>query len=194
MAVIMQRVVPEPPGWVELASKLAATGKAQKVLQKKENRWKVIFADPAYRKMSVLWSLTAAFLQFGYYGVNNWLPTYIVNELKFNLTKRTGYLVGTYMAVILGKMIAGYLADIFGRGAIYAFGGLTAAVFLPVIVMYHSPGNIIILLTLFGFLYRVPYGVNATYMTESFETKIRGTAVGGAYNIGRIGAAIPPQS
>jgi len=37
-----------------------------------------------------------------------------------------------------------------------------------------------------------PYGVNATYMTESFETDIRATAVGGAYNIGRIGAAIAP--
>ncbi len=44
----------------------------------------------------------------------------------------------------------------------------------------------------FGFLYGVPYGVNATYMTESFETAIRGTAVGGAYNLGRIGAVVAP--
>jgi AAHS family cis,cis-muconate transporter-like MFS transporter len=29
-------------------------------------------------------------------------------------------------------------------------------------------------------------------MTESFETHIRGTAVGGAYNIGRVGAAVAP--
>jgi AAHS family cis,cis-muconate transporter-like MFS transporter len=29
-------------------------------------------------------------------------------------------------------------------------------------------------------------------MTESFATHIRGTAVGGAYNIGRVGAAIAP--
>ena len=48
------------------------------------------------------------------------------------------------------------------------------------------------LLTAFGFLYGVPYGVNATYMTESFQTHNRGTAVGGAYNIGRVGAAIAP--
>jgi AAHS family cis,cis-muconate transporter-like MFS transporter len=38
----------------------------------------------------------------------------------------------------------------------------------------------------------VPYGVNATYMTESFETNIRATAVGGAYNLGRVGAAVGP--
>jgi AAHS family cis,cis-muconate transporter-like MFS transporter len=28
------------------------------------------------------------------------------------------------------------------------------------------------------------YGVNATYMTESFASRFRGSAVGGAYNIG----------
>jgi MFS transporter, AAHS family, cis,cis-muconate transporter len=48
------------------------------------------------------------------------------------------------------------------------------------------------LLTMFGFVYGMPYGVNATYMTESFDTRIRGTAVGGDYNIGRIGAAVGP--
>ena len=138
--------------------------------------------------------MTAGFLQFGYYGVNNWLPTYIVNELKFNFTKMTGYLIGTYSAMILGKIIAGYLADVFGRRWIYAFGGFATALSLPVIVNYHSPENIVLLLTFFGFLYGMPYGVAATYLTESFETRIRGTAVGGSYNIGRVGAAIAPTA
>jgi AAHS family cis,cis-muconate transporter-like MFS transporter len=48
------------------------------------------------------------------------------------------------------------------------------------------------MLVTFGFLYGVPYGVNATYMAESFAAKYRGTGVGGAYNIGRIGAALAP--
>jgi AAHS family cis,cis-muconate transporter-like MFS transporter len=34
--------------------------------------------------------------------------------------------------------------------------------------------------------------LHPTYMTESFETRIRGTAVGGAYNIGRVAAAAAP--
>ena len=61
-----------------------------------------------------------------------------------------------------------------------------------IVQLLATPGNVIVLLTLFGFLYGVPYGVNATYMTESFETSVRGTAVGGAYNIGRVGAALAP--
>lgn len=31
-------------------------------------------------------------------------------------------------------------------------------------------------------------------MTESFEARFRGSAVGGAYNIGRIGAAVAPAA
>ena len=194
-AVLMQRIVPEPSVWVELSKKLAAAAKtAREQKTTRENEWKVIFADRGHRKVFILWTLTAGFLQFGYYGVNNWLPTYLVNELKFNFTKMTGYLIGTYSAMILGKIIAGYLADIFGRRWIYAFGGFATAIALPIIVNYHSPENIVLLLTFFGFLYGMPYGVAATYMTESFETRIRGTAVGGSYNIGRVGAAIAPTA
>ncbi|HXP48145.1 MAG TPA: MFS transporter [Terriglobales bacterium] len=192
LAIFVRRVVPEPPGWTKAAAERKQAIAQGKTLAKRKSQWKAVLADPACRRIFVLWTLTSCFLQFGYYGVNNWLPTYVVNELKFNFTKMTGYLVGTYVAMIFGKIIAGYLADVFGRRWMYVFGGLSTAVFLPVIVRLHSPGNIIVLLTVFGFFYGIPYGVNATYMTESFQTHIRGTAVGGAYNVGRVGAAIAP--
>ena len=184
LALFIRRVVPEPPGWTQSAR--------TRTVEKSAGQWRSIFDSPPRRRMFVLWALTSCFLQFGYYGVNNWLPTYIVNELKFDFTAMTGYLVGTYVAMIIGKVIAGYLADRFGRRLIYVVGGFGTALFLPLIIQLQTPENIIVLLTLFGFLYGVPYGVNATYMTESFETEIRATAVGGAYNLGRIGAALAP--
>ena len=182
LALVIRRMVPEPPGW-----KAAAT--AARSSPTRPSAWRAVFASPRQRRVFVLWTLTACCLQFGYYGVNNWLPTYLVSELHFDFTRMTGYLVGTYVAMIAGKIVAGYLADIVGRRWMYVGGGLSTAVFLPLIVLLHTPENIIVLLTIFGFLYGVPYGVNAT---ESFETQVRGTAVGGAYNIGRAGAAIAP--
>ena len=184
LALFIRRVVPEPPGWQKAVRARATT--------EGRNQWKAVFASPQRRRIFLLWMLTSCFLQFGYYGVNNWLPTYIVNELGFNFTAMTGYLVGTYTAMILGKIVAGYLADKLGRRWMYVFGGLATAAFLPVIVQFQTPANIVVLLTVFGFLYGIPYGVNATYMAESFETHIRATAVGGAYNLGRIGAALAP--
>jgi AAHS family cis,cis-muconate transporter-like MFS transporter len=192
LAVVMQRIVPEPPSY--LAARAARESAPSRGSVKRESAAQLIFGNPAHRRMFLLWSLTAGLLQFGYYGVNNWMPTFLEKELHLKFSSMTGYMVGTYVAMILGKIVAGWLADKFSRRAVFAFGAFGAAVFLPVIVLYNSPANIVYLMTIFGFLYGIPYGVNATYMTESFETRIRGSAVGGAYNVGRIGAAIAPAA
>ena len=197
LAVVMQRFVPEPQAWLNAQAergKARLAGVRASVAEKRESMFKQIFGDPQARRMFVFWAMTAGFLQFGYYGVNNWMPSYLESELGMNLKSMTAYMVGTYTAMILGKILAGLAADRIGRRVVFAFGALGTAVFLPVIVLFQSPENILWMLILFGFLYGIPYGVNATYMTESFEAKFRGSAVGGAYNIGRIGAAVAPAA
>lgn len=183
LAIYIRLKIPEPKGWIE------AKQQPKKI---KKNEWFTIFNDPKTRVIFLFWILTSTFLQFGYYGVGTWLPTYIVDELGFDFKKMTGYLVGSYVAMILGKILAGWLADRFGRRNVYIIGGISTAIFLPFIYLYNTPANIIVLLTILGFLYGAQYGINSTYMSESFPTHIRGTAVGGAYNIGRFGAAIAP--
>lgn len=191
LAIGLQLLIPEPQAWIE-SKKKQKENSQNKV--KKESAFKLIFSEKNTRKIFILWALTAGFLQFGYYGVNNWMPNYLQKEMGMQFKSMTFFLVGSYTAMILGKIIAGIAADFFGRRATYAFGAIGTAIFLPLIVLFHTPDNILYLLIAFGFLYGIPYGVNATYMTESFETKIRGTAVGGAYNVGRAGAALAPAT
>lgn len=197
LALVMQRFVPEPQAWINAQAERAKqklAGIRSGSVVKRESMYKQIFSDPQASRMFICWALTAGFLQFGYYGVNNWMPTYLESELGMNLKSMTGYMVGTYTAMILGKILAGMAADRIGRRTVFAFGALGTAVFLPVIVLFQSQDNILWMLVVFGFLYGIPYGVNATYMTESFEAKLRGSAVGGAYNIGRLGAAVAPAA
>ena len=189
LAVLMHFLVPEPQAWYHSRNDLNGQN-----INTQESALKRIFAEPRNRKMFILWALTAGFLQFGYYGVNNWMPSYLESELGMKFKEMTAYMVGTYSAMILGKILAGYMADKLGRRFTYAFGAIGTAIFLPLIVFYNSPDNILFLLIAFGFLYGIPYGVNATYMTESFPTHIRGSATGGAYNVGRLGAAIAPAT
>jgi MFS transporter, AAHS family, cis,cis-muconate transporter len=192
LALLMKFLVPEPPAWIAAQARRSQNQSGAASEPQKTSALAEIFNDPSRRRMFLLWTLTAGFLQFGYYGVNNWMPTYLEKELHLNFKSMTGYMVGTYVAMILGKVVAGWLADQLGRRVVFAAGAFGTALFLPVIVFYNTPENIAYLMIAFGFLYGVPYGVNATYMTESFETAIRGTAVGGAYNLGRIGAVIAP--
>ncbi|MGA9697465.1 MFS transporter [Acinetobacter sp. ANC 3781] len=201
-ALIFMRFVPEPASWQEAKIeqfkrkelKIEPTTEAITVKASSESVYKRIFGHTQHRKMFLLWMSTAAFLQFGYYGVNNWMPTYLETELNMNFKALTGYMVGAYTAMILGKIIAGYAADKLGRRATFVFGTVATAAFLPVIIFFNTPTNIAYLLITFGFLYGIPYGVNATYMAETFSTDVRGTAIGGAYNMGRLGAAIAPAT
>ena len=103
------------------------------------------------------------------------------------------YVAGTYTMMVFGKVITGYLADIFGRRLMWTTGAssdsdLRAAVCLQ----RHARPTFAYLLLAFGFFYGAPYAVSATYMSESFPVTVRGTGVGTAYNIGRIGAIISP--
>lgn len=196
--IFLQRFVPEPKSWQ--LSKIQSLSAEKTVTQietpQSSNRsiYRQIFTNLKHRKMFLLWMTTAFFLQFGYYGINNWMPSYLETELHMNFKSLTSYMVGSYTAMILGKILAGYLADQFNRRAVFVFGTLASAIFLPVIIFFNTPDNILYLLITFGFLYGIPYGVNATYMAESFSTDVRGTAIGGAYNIGRVGAAIAPAT
>ncbi len=189
--------MPEPKSWqLNKIAVLQGTAQVQdqEAAPKSGSIYKQIFRNFKHRKMFLLWMTTAFFLQFGYYGINNWMPSYLETEVHMNFKNLTSYMVGSYTAMILGKILAGFLADKFNRRAVFVFGTIASAIFLPVIIFFNTPDNILYLLITFGFLYGIPYGVNATYMAESFSTDVRGTAIGGAYNIGRVGAAIAPAT
>lgn len=191
LAFLLYFLVPEPDSWLR-SRELKRQEAASKVKVKKQNPYKVILKDKNHRWMFLLWILSAGALQFGYAGLSNWLPAYLESDLGISFKAMTGYMVGTFMIMIFAKIVAGILADRFGRRALFAFGTMCTALFLPIVIYFNTPTNILYLMLMFGFLYGMPFAINATYMTESFPTSIRGTAVGGAFNIGRIGAVFAP--
>jgi AAHS family cis,cis-muconate transporter-like MFS transporter len=173
--------VPDPPSWACLPDRTVSAG-----------RFRAMWSDPALRRTFLLWSLAAIALQFGYYGANTWLPSYLVKDLGVNMQNTGWYVAGTYTMMVIGKVIAGYLADIVGRRVIWIVSGVLTAIYLPVLVYAATPSNVAYLLLLFGFLYGAPYAVNACYLNESFPTSVRGTAVATSYNVGRVGSTLSP--
>jgi AAHS family cis,cis-muconate transporter-like MFS transporter len=151
-----------------------------------------IWATPSLLRTVMLWTTTSIALQFGYYGANTWLPSYLVKDLGVNLQNMGWYVAGTYMMMVVGKVIAGYFADIYGRRTIWIGSCLLTAVYLPVATSFATTDNVAYVLLVFGLLYGAPYAVSATYMSESFPAHVRGTAVGFSYNLGRIGATLSP--
>ena len=183
LTLLLLRGLPDPPSW--------------SAARRKDDRAEVrgfsgLLGDPLVRRNFVLWTLTSIALQFGYYGANTWLPSYLVRDLNVNLQSMGWYVAATYTMMCVGKVITGYLADMFGRKAMWVASGALTAIYVPLFIFYATPSNVAYLLLVFGFLYGAPYAVSATYMSESFPASVRGTAVGAAYNLGRVGATTSP--
>ncbi len=191
LAILMWMFVPEPESWKQArAMKLSNIDMVS--APQSANPYVALFKDKQHGKMLMLWTFSSGFLLFGYFGVSNWLPSYLEAELGIKFKEMAVYMIGTFLTMMFAKVVAGFVADRIGRRAVFAFGTMGTALFIPVVVYMHTAENIGWLMLVFGFLYGIPYAINATYLTESFPTSIRGTAVGGAFNIGRIGAVFAP--
>jgi AAHS family cis,cis-muconate transporter-like MFS transporter len=178
--------VSDPPSW------FAARQAAKLAGKDKKNEFAFLWADKKMRLTLILWMITSIALQFGYYGAGTWLPSYLVKDLGINLKSMGWYVAATYTAMIMGKLITGFLADKFGRRLLWVIAGLGTAAALPLTVHYATAANAPYLLLIFGFFCGAPYAIAATYMNESYPTIVRGTGASISHNVGRIGAMISP--
>ncbi|MFT4066079.1 MFS transporter [Paraburkholderia sp.] len=193
LAFAIKFAVPEPASWLasRAATRLSESGSHRKT-KLIDNRYARIFRDRQARTMFILWTFASIFVLSGFYGLNNWLPTYLEKELHIKFSSLTGYMIGTYVVAFIGKIFAGWLGDRWSRRGVYVLGCVGASLFLPVIIFWHTRENISTLMLIFGFLYGVPLGTIGTFMSESFATSVRGTAVGGSYNLGRFCSGAAP--
>jgi AAHS family cis,cis-muconate transporter-like MFS transporter len=184
-ALALLWTAPDPPSWTAARSRArrgAAAGSS----------FAALWTDRSVRRIFLLWTVASIALQFGYYGANSWLPSYLVKDLGVNLQSMGWYVAGTYTMMVIGKIVTGYLADRAGRRVMWIVSGVLTAAYLPVLIYSATPVNVALLLLVFGFLYGAPYAINSTYLSESFPADIRATAVATSYNLGRIGSTLSP--
>ena len=84
--------LPDPPSWTS-ARQHAATGNAFREI------WN---SRPELRNL-LLWTITTIALQFGYYGANSWLPSYLVKDLGVNLQSMGWYVAATYAMMMSAR-------------------------------------------------------------------------------------------
>jgi len=185
IALVLLWTAPDPPSWIATRDRLRRSTVGGSSLA-------LLWSDPSVRRTFLLWTVAAIALQFGYYGANTWLPSYLVKDLGVNVQSMGWYVAGTYAMMVVGKIVTGYLADLGGRRAMWIVSGLLTAAYLPILVYAATAANVAYLLLAFGFLYGSPYAINATYQSESFPADIRATAVATSYNLGRIGSTLSP--
>lgn len=125
------------------------------------------------------------------YGLNQWLPT-IMREAGYALGAALAFLLVLNVGAVIGLLVAGPVADRYGSKSACAGWFALAAVFLFLLsVQLPLPLTYIVVLVTGFFVFSAQVLLYA-YVSKHYPTSGRGTALGWAAGIGRIGAICGP--
>jgi MFS family permease len=146
--------------------------------------------------MLVCATMNAAAL-FAWWGLFTWLPRFLSMSVAeggrgLNIIQTSAWTIVMQTGTFLGYISFGYLADRFNRKYTYIGFLVVAALLVPVFAFVRNPNALLVIGPLVGFFgtgYFSGFGVIAS---ELFPTALRASAMGFAYNIGRVLSAVAP--
>ncbi len=189
LVLFIRKNLQESDVWEE-RRKLITEGKLAPDVFKKENRNKLaLLFTPQYRKIFILCLILAIFDMSAYWFTYSWMPGYLNRERAFTMAKSTEFMLITQLGGFLGYFSFGFVADWLGRRPAYSIYSVFMALGLLMITTFWNLielHNYLILV----FMFTVGFGTGmfggyGPLFAELFPTKIRGTAMGTAFNLAR---------
>src|SRR5690349_3312234 len=177
--LFVRRFVKEPP--------LAAAARAEPM----GSIWEIF--SPGLLKTTALAALLGTGAQGGYYAINTWLPIFLQSERHLSIVGSTSYLGFLIAGAFTGYLTGAWLADRIGRRSLFLL--FAAGALVMTLVYTRAPlsnGALWILGFPLGFVVSGYFAGLGAFFAELFPTRVRGSAMGFAYNFGRgIGATFP---
>lgn len=151
----------------------------------------------SYRRHAVVATLLNTGTMFAWWGLFSWIPTYLKLSPEKGGAGLT--LVDSHLWIIvltvgqwLGYVTFGFIADRVGRRNTYLFYLLIAAAVVPIYGSARAPWALLLLGPVVGFFGTGYFSGFGAITAELFPTRIRVTAQGFTYNVGRIGSIAAP--
>jgi MFS family permease len=185
-AWVLKRVE-EPQVW--------RTARAVGARQATQVRFADIFRGPMLR-LTIFVTLMNACTLYGYWAFTQWVPAYL--ELS---PARGGLGLGSYKTLLLvamnvgmwfGYVTFGLVSDRLGRKRTYVAYVLAAAFFVMAYASFRTPLALLMVGPFVGFFGAGYFSGFGAVTAEIYPTKIRATAQGFTYNLGRIASAAAP--
>ncbi|HEX9564038.1 MAG TPA: MFS transporter [Gemmatimonadaceae bacterium] len=183
----IRRSVKEPEAWTKRKVVAGSTGRAFAVL-----------FGPEYRGRTVLATLLSACVQFANWGLFFWLPGFLARPVEqggagMSIVRSAGWIIPVQIGAYIGYNSFGFIAGKLGRRRTFVAYLVTAAVLVPLYgQMARSPGILMALGPLLGFVGYGYFSLFGSFLSELFPTDVRATGQGLTYNLGRgLGALAP---
>jgi MFS family permease len=191
LTLLVRRNVEEPEVW-----RLAVTHPPSLAEGHAKNGFKRIFQSDL-RAVTIAVTLMNACTLFAWWGFNLWVPAYLslprgMGGMGLSAHVMSGLVISMQAGMWAGYVSFGFLSDIFGRKRCYITYLLAAALTVFLYGRVHTTLLLLILGPLMAFFGTGYFTGFAAVTAELYETRIRATAQGFTYNLGRIASAAAP--
>jgi len=109
-----------------------------------------------------------------------------------NIVQTSAWTIVMQVGTFLGYVSFGYIADRFSRKYTYIGYLVVAALLVPLFALVRSADALLAIGPLVGFFGTGYFSGFSVITSELFPTSLRGSAMGFAYNIGRVASAGAP--
>jgi MFS family permease len=186
LIVFIRRKVPEPPLYLAMRSRRAATTAAART-----SSFAKIFRGPLLR-VTLLAMLLSTGMTGAYYSLTNWLPAFLRIERHLSVGGSTGYLLMVILGSLAGYLSCAGLTDIIGRRRSFIIFALGAAAMALLYTRLPVSGGMLLLGFLLGFFALGIFSGTGAYFAELYPSDVRGSGTGFAFSAGRaIGGLCP---
>jgi MFS family permease len=149
--------------------------------------------SPELLRTTILCSLLSTGALGGYYALMTWLPTYLRLERGLTILSSGLYLGVIIAGAFTGYLVGAYLADLIGRRRNFLLYAVSCIVIVAAYT--HAPISNDAMLVLgfpLGFCSVGVFSGIGPFFTELFPTGVRGSGQGFSYNAGRAAGAFFP--
>jgi MFS family permease len=173
--------IPESPAWLE-AKKRANSSSGSKT--QLGNIGALLKGQ--YRSRAILSLLLVSGTLFAYWASMSWIPSWLAKDKGMSIISSMNYIIIMNVGGVIGFILFGLIADRFGRKP-PAYVALIASTLGVLIFVNIRSADLLLWYAPFYAFFTYPiFGLYGGYLSELFPTEVRGTAVTGIYNFGRL--------
>lgn len=157
----------------------------------KQTGFKSLLRAP-YLGMSLLFAISTLVTLFAWYGLGTWLPN-LMQLAGYNLGSALTFALALNLGAVVGSVATAWAGTRFGPIPTAIAAAAVAAVALAVLVAGPPVGLVYLMLVLAGVGTHGTQCLIIAAVASHYPVHLRGTALGWALGVGRIGAVAAPQ-